>query len=547
MQVEREGRIGFETDFLKDMNTFILQQFQTPIVIINNRYEIKFVNQAYLHESGFSTKELLGKNINEYILGYNSFMGMRKSDIFIKKKNAERIVKSMELNHFEDENHDQYTVIILSAFQKCGVDPLTMLPNRYYFYQYLQKAIDNAKSNGTLVALLYIDLDRFKFINDTLGHSYGDLLLEETSNRLKGCTGKMNVVARMGGDEFIYLIQNIKEESDVDFQIEQILRVFSKPFLLKDLEIFVSPSIGVSMYPYDGDEVEALIANADTAMYRAKKNGQDKVEKAKTDISAGFFEKLMIENELRNALEKEEFLLYFQPQIELGQERITGMEALIRWNHPVLGIVPPSDFIPIAEETGLIVLIGDWVIKEACLKVKEWMMAGKEVPISVNLSARQFLQNNLVTKIQSMIEELAIPPNLLELEITESMIMYNIDSAIETLKSLKQLGIQIAIDDFGKGYSTLSYLQNFPLDTLKIDQSFIREIGSNPSCKALTKAISDLGHALNLKVIAEGVETKDQLQHVETIKCDVVQGYYFSMPLANNEADHFLLNFKGGA
>jgi diguanylate cyclase (GGDEF)-like protein len=527
------------------MNTSLIQQFQTSIIILDTDYVITFANPAFIEESGYGESELLGRNANDFLMGLGSISENMNGEIFIKTKSGEQAPKWMEINHFSPMKDNHYIGLILLDVQLSGVDPLTKLPNRYFFYRYLNKAINKAKVENTFLALLYIDLDRFKFINDTLGHTYGDLLLKETSTRLKECEGTKNMVARMGGDEFIYLAQDLKDEAEADELGMQILEAFTKPFQLKELEIHISPSIGISVFPYDGDEIEALISNADSAMYRAKKSGKNKIEKAQIDSSAGAFEKLMVENDLHNALLKNELLLYFQPQIDLDHNKIIGMEALIRWNHPDMGIISPGEFIPIAEESGLILPIGDWVMREACLKIKEWMDVGQGVRISINLSARQFLQNDLVEKFQHLIDELQIPPNLLEIEITESMIMYNMDSATDILNRIKKLGVHIAIDDFGKGYSSLNYLQKFPLDTLKIDRSFIFDIDSNPSSKALTHAISNLGHALDMKVIAEGVETKDQLNHVEKLKCDAVQGFYFSVPLTELEADQFLLHYKG--
>lgn len=531
--------------FITNMNTSLIQQFQTSIVILTSDYEIAFANPAFIEESGYREEELLGRKVNDFFMELGSISENRNGEIFIKTKSGEVTPKWMEINHFSPANDNHYIGLILLDVQMSGVDPLTKLPNRYFFYRYLNKAIKKAGVEKTLLALFYIDLDRFKFINDTLGHSYGDLLLKQASERLKRCVGTKNLVARMGGDEFIYLAEDLRDETDVDDLAQEILNSFSAPFQLKEIEIYISPSIGISMYPYDGDEIESLISNADSAMYRAKRSGRNKIEKAQLDVSAGAFEKLMVENDLRNALVKNELLLYFQPQIDLSKNEIVGMEALLRWNHPELGIVPPAEFIPIAEESGLIIPIGDWVMRAACLKIKAWMKEGQRIRISINLSAKQFLQNDLAEKFQQLIDETQIPPELLEIEITESMIMYNMGSATDVLNRLKKLGVYIAIDDFGKGYSSLSYLQKFPLDTLKIDRSFIFDIDSNPSSKALTQAISNLGHALDMKVIAEGVETSDQLAHVEKLQCDVVQGYYFSIPLTEDEAIQFLINFKG--
>ncbi|HJV30999.1 MAG TPA: diguanylate cyclase, partial [Bacillales bacterium] len=334
--------------FITTMNTSLIQQFQTSIVILTADYEITFANPAFIEESGYREEELLGRKANDFLMELGSISENRNGEIFIKTKSGEVTPKWMEINHFSPANDYHYIGLILLDVQMSGVDPLTKLPNRYFFYRYLNKAIKKAGEEKTLLALLYIDLDRFKFINDTLGHSYGDLLLKQASERLKGCVGTKNMVARMGGDEFIYLAEDLQDETDVDDLAHEILNSFNDPFQLKEIEIYISPSIGISMYPYDGDEIESLISNADSAMYRAKRSGRNKVEKAQLDVSAGAFEKLMVENDLRNALVKNELLLYFQPQINLSKIEIVGMEALLRWNHPELGIVPPAEFIPIA-------------------------------------------------------------------------------------------------------------------------------------------------------------------------------------------------------
>lgn len=524
------------------MDITILHQYRTIMMILNQKGEITFANQAFEENSGYSQEELLEINMENLISGFDSILANKYGQTYLKTKNGEEKPYWVEVSEFMDSNH---IGLILTDIKMSGLDPLTKLPNRYLFTRHLQRAIDKAKETNALLAVLYIDLDRFKFINDTLGHTYGDILLKEVSQRLKKCTGLGNMVARMGGDEFVFLISDLQHEKDVDKQAMDILAEFQEPFQLRETEIYINPSIGISLYPYDGDEIESLITNADTAMYRAKKNGHSKVEKASLDISAGSYEKLMIENSLYSALANHEFQLHFQPQIHLWKNRVIGMEALLRWNHPELGNIPPAEFIPIAEETGLILPIGDWVIHNACQKIRDWLDAGiQNIKVAVNLSAKQFLQNDLAEKIQHVLEVFRVPADCLEIEVTESMMMYDIDSATNMLNKLKEIGVHISIDDFGKGYSSLQYLQKLPLDTLKIDRSFIFDIDTNPSSMALTNAISNLAHALNMEVIAEGVETEKQLRHVQTLKCDTVQGFYYSRPLSSEDADRYLLQYK---
>lgn len=418
-------------------------------------------------------------------------------------------------------------------------DSLTKLPNRTLFKQLLKKALFQAKQHQENLCVMFIDLDRFKNINETLGHSIGDKLLQLVAERLVNSVGKNNVISRQGGDEFTIYLPNICRE-----QAEQvakcIINTVSEPFLLENLELYTTPSIGLSMYPDDGDNKEKLIKNAEAAMYLAKEYGRNNYQFYTKELELAKIQKLRLETELRKALDNAQLMLYYQPKINIKTDEIIGMEALIRWNHPELGIVPPNQFIPLAEETGLIVSIGEWVIRTACRQTKILQNEGhKNLSVAVNISLRQFMQNNLHEVIQSILEETGLSPKYLELEITESMAL-DVDYTIRALNRIKSLGVSISIDDFGTGYSSLSYLSQLPIDRLKIDQSFVRNLNSRN--QAIIKTIIDMAYNMNIEVIAEGVETAEHVKFLREHKCTEAQGYYFSKPLPTYEFDKFLLH-----
>lgn len=524
-----------------------LQQLQDGVLVINNDGTIMFANSSFINRSGYSESDILYKKANLLFPNTSINTTMQwQGEIELKLKNSGIQTQWINVNPFKDENEDiKHAIIMLSNYEKSELDPLTRLPNRYLLQKQLKEILIDSQKNDRVFAVLYMDLDRFKFVNDTLGHSYGDLLLQQASERLKNSIGDGHILARMGGDEFVCILRNLQNEADAEKIAKEIISDFSHPFSLHDIEIHISTSIGISLFPYDGDDGEILLTNADSAMYRAKKKGRNQYEKANVEANAGCFERLIIENELRKALEKNELSLNFQPQLDIKHEKIIGFEALLRWNHPDLGNIPPAEIIPIAEETGLILPIGDWVLKNACLKLKEWEKAGfHSLRIAVNLSAQQFLQKNMVEKIKAVIKETSINPEYLELEITEGVVIHDVDSAISVLQQLKDIGIQISIDDFGTGYSSLNYLKKLPVNTLKIDRSFIFDIDTNPSSKALTSAITTMAHDLKLNVVAEGVETYKQLSYVKKSSCDVIQGYYFSRPLKSEHVIDFLINTK---
>ncbi len=431
-------------------------------------------------------------------------------------------------------------------------DTLTSLQNRHSFKEHLNQAIEQAKRYGRLVATLFLDLDRFKRINDTLGHNVGDLLLKSVADRLVQCVrssdrlaintdNPVGAVARLGGDEFMVLLTEISRAQDAAKVTRRILDALSQPFTIAGHEIFISASIGITIYPLDGEDVDTILKNGDTAMYHAKDQGRNNFQFYNFSMHSFAHERLTLENKLRKALDRDEFLLHYQPQVDLRTGKIVGLEALIRWQHPDMGMIAPLDFIPLAEETGLIVPIGDWVLSAACSKNAAWQASGyPPVRMSVNISSYQFRQKTLLATIKRALDKSGLDPRYLELEITETAIMQNAESTTSILNELKLMDLRLAIDDFGTGYSSLNYLKRFPVDVLKIDRSFVKDITTDPDDAAITKAIIAMADSLNLKVIAEGVETEQQLKFLVQNGCHEVQGYLFSRPLDESGIKSFL-------
>ncbi len=419
-------------------------------------------------------------------------------------------------------------------------DALTGLPNRMLFNDRLHMELAHAERNHRMLAVMFLDLDRFKLVNDTLGHAMGDKLLKRVADRLKSCVRKSDTVARMGGDEFCFLLPEIVKPEDAVKIARKILKALKKPWRLCGQEFYITPSIGIAVYPTDGEDADTLMKNADTAMYRAKELGNN-YQLYRSDLSDRSLELLTSEISLRRALERQEFVVHYQPQLNIITGQIIGMEALIRWEHPERGTILPSEFISYAEETGLIIPIGEWVMRTACAQNRAWQDAGfPPMRVTVNLSARQFQQKNLVERVMSILRETGLDPQWLELEITETVAMQDVEQTISTLRELRDLGVRIAIDDFGTGYSSFNYLKYFPNNTLKIDRSFVRDVTEGREDAAITKAIIALAQNLNLKVIAEGVETEEQLAFLKLQQCDEIQGYLFSRPLPAEEFTRML-------
>ncbi len=414
-------------------------------------------------------------------------------------------------------------------------DSLTNLPNRWFLNNYLRGAISRQTSDA--ISVIFIDLDRFKTVNDTMGHSVGDELLIQASRRLEDYIDENSMVARLGGDEFSIVVTHpVYSEHLIKSLATNVVDALGKPFNLRGQDIFVSASVGIANYPLDGSDAGVILKNADTAMYNAKKSGRNNFKFYNAEMNQSAVKRLQTETLLRGALDRDEFILHFQPKVSLTDGRISGLEALLRWNHPTLGLVSPADFIPMLEDTGLIIPVGEWVIRKVCETLKSWEENNlRVVPIAINLSARQLQVKGLAKIVKHILEEHGINPALLEFELTESVLMIDPESAVEILRDIKSYGISLSVDDFGTGYSSLAYLKRFPIDTLKIDRMFIKDIMSNHEDAAITRAVIVLAHELDLNVIAEGVETFDQLQMLVEHGCDQIQGYLFSKPIPSDD------------
>lgn len=418
-------------------------------------------------------------------------------------------------------------------------DPLTGLPNRLLMQDRLQHACYRAKRAHDSVAVMLVDLDRFKEINDVLGHDTGDQLLHEVAQRMLGCVRTCDTVARSGGDEFVLIFPDIKEEWDIETLAQRILDAFADPFMIDGHEIHSTPSIGISVFPRDGETAELLVKNSDIAMFRAKSQGRNNHQFFTPTMSDVVARRRALEISLRKAIEREEFLLHYQPQVELKTGRIVGIEALVRWQHPEKGMVPPMHFIPLAEETGLIVPIGEWVLEKACLQNKAWQEMGFDpMRVAINLSARQFhasQQQGLLETVTKVLERTQLSPDFLELEITETTAMQDLDATVAILERLHGIGVKLSIDDFGTGHSSLSYLKKFPIQALKIDRSFVKDLTEDADDAAIVRAIIAMARSLKLRVIAEGVETSEQMDFLRDHHCEEIQGYFFSKPVTPEE------------
>ena len=432
-------------------------------------------------------------------------------------------------------------------------DSLTGLPNRQLFFEHLEQELRECERSDDAFAVLFLDLDRFKIINDTLGHGVGDTVLAEVGNRLRQCVRSADTVgrpmqddvltsvARLGGDEFTLLIGSLHDVRYSEIVARRIIESLSKPIIVGRRSLYVTPSIGVATYPVDGTDAETLLKNADAAMYKAKEEGRNCIQFYSNTLNDRATARFILETELRKALEQEALQVYYQPQIDLHSGCVVAMEALIRWNHPQRGFIPPSDFIPIAEETGLIGIIGEWVMQTACEQAKSWQVEeNDQVRIAVNISSRQFYDDTLASVVGRILTTTGLESRYLELELTESMVMKDPKITTSSLNVLKDMGVSIAVDDFGIGYSSLAYLKKFPLDVLKIDRSFVRDIATDPDDAAIVGAIIAMAKSLGMSVVGEGIETQQQLEFLKENGCDVVQGYLLGKPAPADEAETFL-------
>ncbi len=427
-------------------------------------------------------------------------------------------------------------------------DALTGLPNRRFFLQQLEQALVFANRNDRMLAVLFLDLDRFKLVNDTLGHGVGDRLLQDVADRLLRCVRRSDclaradeecppsLVSRLGGDEFTIMLSDIEHFQDVAKVARRILEAVSVPYSLEGQEVFVSTSIGISLYPFDASTASDLIRNADGAMYQAKEQGRNGYQIYDESMNAKALERIILESQLHKALKEEEFTIHYQPQVCSSSGEVVGIEALVRWNSKELGMVEPCRFLPLAEEIGLVIQIDQWVMRQACRQYKLWQKQGlPPVTLAINISGQQFMKNELLETVTGILKESGVDPGLLELELTEGVLMAHTEKTIKTLQALKGMGVRLAIDDFGTGFSSLSYLKRFPLDVLKIDRTFIKDITSDPDDAAITVATIEMAHTLKLQVIAEGVETQPQLDFLTRNGCDLYQGYLFSRPVPPEE------------
>ncbi|MBI4549662.1 MAG: EAL domain-containing protein [Candidatus Omnitrophica bacterium] len=567
MAVDITDRVHSKEELIK--LSIAVEQSPASIMITDTEGRIEYVNVKFTEVTGYTLDEVKGKKpsflktgetpLETYKQLWDTILDGRewRGEFRNRKKSGEHYweqaliapIRNTEgkVTHFlaikEDITKRKWSeeALVHMAYY----DSLTDLPNRFLIYDRLNQALSHARRKKKMAGVLSLGLDRFKNINDAFGHTVGDGLLQAVAKRLSDICGKNNFVARVGGDEFMIILPELKNVEEALQMAQQIQDAIRPVFSLEGHEIHVTVSIGISVYPSDGDDVETLLKDANTAMDRAKQRGRNNYQLYTPTMHVETFGRMVLENNMRKALGREEFRLHYQPFVELKTRRITGMEALLRWEHPDIGLVSPVEFIPIAEESGLIVPIGEWVLRTACKKVREWADAGlPQLSVAVNLSARQFQQANLLEMIESVLKDTGLNPESLELEITESIAMENVAFTLSTLRQLRDRGVRISIDDFGTGYSSLNYLKEFPISALKIDRSFIRDLVADPADAAIVSAMIVLAHSLSLQVVAEGVETQEQLDFLKKNKCDIVQGFLFSKPVPADQFQALVSNKK---
>ncbi len=507
------------------------QALSSSYPVSNITEDLPVQEQAILSRDRIKSILMVPISVNTHFWGYVGFDDCQQARIW--SSNEEALLSTLSASISGALQRRQTEAMIRhQAFH----DLLTDLPNRSLFSDRLQISLANASRTQSTLAVMFLDLDRFKTINDTLGHTVGDQLLKEVAHRLTNSLREGDTVARWGGDEFTVLLPYVEDNNDIATTAERILEALRTPFEMEGHELFITFSIGIAIYGADGDDAETLIKHADTALYQAKQTGRNNYQFFTTALASLAPEQLAVEKSLRRAIERQEFLLYYQPQVNIQTGQITGMEALVRWQHPELGLVAPKVFIPIAEESGLIIQIGEWVLRTACLQNKAWQDQGlPRICVGVNLSARQFHQPNLPKMIAKILQETGLEPKYLDLEITETTAIQDIDFTCSLLQQMQEIGVQISMDDFGTGYSSLTHLRQFPINTLKIDQSFVKDVVENARDTQIVMAVISLARGLNLSVVAEGVETVDQLNLLQELQCEQAQGYVFNQPLPANQ------------
>lgn len=554
----------------EEENLRILVDNAMDAIISTSIYgEIESFNIAAEKIFGFSRDEILNKPISELYISLeisepeiptNGLNISKNVESLARRKDGRLFSVEFSCSKILQENTFKYVVILRDISERkkaqenlallANYDSLTGLPNRNMFRDRLTEAMARAQRNDQLLVLMFLDLDRFKPINDTMGHAVGDELLKAVANRLKNVLRKVDTVvisspeerenskgddatvSRLGGDEFTIILEGVHHINGATTAAQKVLDSFALPFNLSSGAVYISASIGITIFPFDDDDIDNLIKNADTAMYRSKESGSNCFNFYREDMNSDAHDRLTMEFHLRQALERNEFSLHYQPKLEFSSGRIVGVEALLRWNNPVLGSVSPIRFIPILEDNGLILEVGGWVLRTACQQLRSWLDEGMlALTMAVNLSARQFRQAGIVEQIDSILLAANLPATLLEVEITESLLMEHTSSIITVLEELKQRGVGIAIDDFGTGYSSLAYLKRFPLTTLKIDRSFVQDIATNEYDAAIAGAVIALAHGLHLSVVAEGVETEAQMRFLDGCGCHQMQGYLLARPL----------------